>query len=242
MEQGEKSKNNTNYQSRNGDSQSESESESKSESSSESESESESSSKSVLKSASERTVKSKSLVMVEAKNVIRMGKVQNKKSWQPREEDDRALGKPELSTSGLNATPLIAVEPTFNNEVGVGGNKSMLNKEESQPTKGSDASWVDVVSRDFKGEVGYKSHVEDEWIAICMGKDYFDGGNRTVMEDFRSMGEQEILGGGLNKASLVGGTKIERLSEVGKSKWNKKLNQNGNKSNGGLSWVDVVTR
>ncbi|KAK8972110.1 hypothetical protein V6N11_061918 [Hibiscus sabdariffa] len=129
-----------------------------------------------------------------------MLKVQNKTCWQPREEDDRALGKPELFSSGLNAAPLIAVEPTFNNEVVVGGNKSMLNKKESQPTKGSDASWVDVVSRGFKGEVGYKSHMEDEWIAICMGKDYFDGGNRTVMEDFRSMREQEILGDGLNKA------------------------------------------
>ncbi|KAK8515103.1 hypothetical protein V6N12_001263 [Hibiscus sabdariffa] len=111
--------------------------------------------------------------MVEAKNVIRMGKVQNKACWQPIEEYDRAVGKPELSSSGLNATPLIAVEPTFNNE--------------------------------------------DECIAICMGKDYFDGGNRTVMEEFRSMGEHEILGGGLNKASFVGAAKIERLSEVGKS-------------------------
>ncbi|KAK8515104.1 hypothetical protein V6N12_001264 [Hibiscus sabdariffa] len=146
-----------------------------------------------------------------------MGKVQNKACWQPREEDDRAIGKPELSSSGLNATPLIVVEPTFNNEVVFGGNKSMLNKEESQPTKASDASWVDVVSKGLKGEVGCKSHVEDKCIAICMGKDYFDGGNRTVMEEFRSMGEHEILGGGLNKASLVGATKIERLSEVGKS-------------------------
>ncbi|KAK8577076.1 hypothetical protein V6N13_122071 [Hibiscus sabdariffa] len=100
-------KNNSNYQSRSG--------------------ESESSSEFVSKSASERTVKSKSPVMVEAKNVIRMGKVQNKACWQPIEEYDRAVGKPELSSSGLNATPLIAVEPTFNNEVVFGGNKSMLN-------------------------------------------------------------------------------------------------------------------
>ncbi|KAK8498792.1 hypothetical protein V6N12_066933 [Hibiscus sabdariffa] len=80
----------------------------------------------------------------------------------------------------------------------------MLNKEESQLKKGSDASWVDVVSRVLKEEVGFKSHVEDESIAICMGKDYFHGSNRTVMEEFKSMGEHEILGGGFNKASLVG--------------------------------------